>query len=115
MIVEQSAADCSTPPVTKGAAKMTDREHSSARTRDAVLSAAEAEFETSGYGATTIRGIASRAGLSTGAVFTHFTSKADLYCAVYGHQPVTPEEGRALRLEVEVLRRALNEALPKVA
>ncbi|MNW10014.1 hypothetical protein D3C71_2071450 [compost metagenome] len=41
--------------------------------------------------------------MSTGAVFANFKDKADLYRTVYGHDPLTPEQG--LRLA-----RALREA-----
>ena len=108
--VQTDAEIPSKTPRQHGAAQRTDRERAMASTCEAVLAAAKAQFEASGYERTTIRTIASTAGFSTGAVFTHFASKADLYSAVFGHAPLTPEDGRALRFEVEELRQALNDA-----
>lgn len=53
-----------------------------ARTRSKVLQAARSLFMERGYDAATIRDIAARAGLSTGAVFASFSDKADLFKAV---------------------------------
>jgi AcrR family transcriptional regulator len=50
-----------------------------ARTRRKVLEAACVLFEEGGFEGATIRGIADRAGMSTGAVFANFTDKADLF------------------------------------
>jgi len=89
---------------------MTIPAHTKARIRDAVLSAAKAEFEVSGYDRASIRAIASRAGVSPRAVFAYFVCKIDLYRTLYGEQPVTAEEGGVLRSEVEAVRGALNTA-----
>lgn len=67
-----------------------------AQTRQAVLDAAKAEFTEFGYEAATIRSIARRADRSTGAVFANWSGKAEIYKAIYGHAPFTPELGRAL-------------------
>lgn len=53
-----------------------------------------------GYEAATIRSIAKAAGMSTGAVFASFRDKAAIYRAIYGHKPISPEQGRALALLV---------------
>lgn len=55
---------------------------SKARTRARVLDAARVLFTERGYEAATIRDIARRAELSTGAVFANFEDKADLFEAV---------------------------------
>lgn len=65
-------------------------------TREKLLSTARAVFETLGYEAATIRDIANTADLSTGAIFSNWKGKADLYEEIYGHAPVTPEQGRKL-------------------
>lgn len=76
-------------------------------TREKLLSTARAVFETLGYEAATIRDIANTADLSTGAIFSNWKGKADLYEEIYGHAPVTPEQGRKL---VSALQRAGIEA-----
>ncbi len=48
------------------------------RTRAALLMAAEREFSTRGYAATTARSIAERAGTATGSFYQYFTSKDDV-------------------------------------
>ena len=52
------------------------------RTRQKVLDAARALFIERGYDASTVRDIARRAGMSTGAVFANFQDKSDLFEAV---------------------------------
>jgi len=60
-------------------------------TRARVLDVARAVFASRGYEGATIRLIAAELGMSTGAIFASFEDKADLYRAVYGHPPLTPE------------------------
>src|SRR5689334_23023873 len=50
-----------------------------AETRQAILRAALAEFSQRGYSATTLDGVARTAGVTRGAVYWHFASKAALY------------------------------------
>jgi TetR/AcrR family acrAB operon transcriptional repressor len=50
-----------------------------AETRQAILRAALAEFSQRGYSATTLDGVARAAGVTRGAVYWHFASKAALY------------------------------------
>lgn len=76
----------------------TSRTLQKAATRAKVLAAAKALFDAEGYQAVTIRGLAAAVGMSTGAVFTHWSDKEALYREVYGHAPITPELGRALYL-----------------
>lgn len=76
--------------------KLNRREQAKARTRQAVLDAAKALFDEVGYEAATIRAIAKRMKMSTGAVFANFEDKAEVYRAIYGHLPLSPEEGRRL-------------------
>lgn len=72
-------------------------------TREKLLSTARAVFETLGYEAATIRDIANTADFSTGAIFANWNGKADLYREVYGHDPITPEQGRKLVTELTAL------------
>lgn len=72
------------------------RQQAKARTRQRVLDAGERLFRAEGYDGATIRRIADVAGMSTGAVFANFESKADLYRALHGHAPVSAEDGARL-------------------
>jgi len=74
-----------------------------ARTRGKVLQAARSLFMERGYDAATIRDIAARAGLSTGAVFASFSDKADLFKAVLAED---------LERQIELLDAALSADLP---
>jgi len=62
--------------------RMTRRAQAKQITYDKVLQAAKRLFIARGYEASTIRGIAAEAGMSTGAVFANFTDKTDLFHAV---------------------------------
>lgn len=75
----------------------TRRAAGKAATRERVLAAAREVFA-AGYEQATIRDIAKAAGRSTGAVFSSWPDKAALYCEVFGHPPLTPEQGRELLL-----------------
>ncbi len=81
---------------TDEAPRLNRRQQAKARTRQRVLDAAERLFRTEGYDAATIRRIADVAGMSTGAVFANFESKADLYRALHHHGPVSAEDGARL-------------------
>ncbi len=81
----------------------TRRADAKARTRLKVLEAARNLFMERGYEAATIRDIASRADLSTGAVFASFTDKADLFNAV-----MTDD----LTAQLVITRRALADDAP---
>jgi AcrR family transcriptional regulator len=52
------------------------------RTRDALIGAAAKVFLAHGFQAASLREIASEAGLTTGAVYSNFDGKADLFLAV---------------------------------
>ena len=72
---------------------MTRREQKE-RTRVKILLAAKVLFEAHGFEKATMREIAKAAGMSTGAVFANWRDKAHLYREVYGHDPITPEQGK---------------------
>ena len=73
------------------------RQAGKARSRQSLLQAAKALFVQHGYEGATMREIAARAGLSTGAVFASFADKADLFDAV-------------LRADAEVQAEAMRRA-----
>jgi AcrR family transcriptional regulator len=77
------------PPLNK-------RQRAKRATRAKVLEAATALFAEDGYEAATIRAIAKRAGMSTGAFFASFDSKAEAYEEITGHPPVSAEAGAHL-------------------
>lgn len=56
--------------------------------RAALVEAAFEEFTTKGYESATVAGIADRAGVTTGAVYAHFTGKLDLLLATVDLTPV---------------------------
>jgi len=55
-------------------------------TQSRLLDAAEEVFVREGYEAAQLDEIAARAGRSKGAVYTHFTSKEDLFLALFEHR-----------------------------
>lgn len=86
--------------------RLNRRQAAKMRTADKVLEAARHHFSTVGWEKGTIRAIAKQAGMSTGAVFANYESKAVLYRAAMGHDPITPEQGARAIIE---LRAALGE------
>jgi len=60
------------------------RERKSPSSREALLEAAVSEFTEKGYEGATVAGIAERAGVTTGAVSTHFRSKLELLLEAIG-------------------------------
>jgi AcrR family transcriptional regulator len=54
-----------------------------ARTRDELIGAAERLFTRRGFHATSVADVATEAGYTTGAVYSNFASKEDLFFAVY--------------------------------
>jgi AcrR family transcriptional regulator len=58
-----------------------------ANSRAALIDAAFEEFSSKGYEAATVAGIAERAGVTTGALYAHFTGKLDLLLATVGLTP----------------------------
>lgn len=87
-------SEVTTPVAANDAApKPNLRKLAKASTRAKVLQAGRELFVERGYEGSTIRDVARHTGMSTGAVFANFTNKADLYRAVYGHDPLSPEQG----------------------
>jgi AcrR family transcriptional regulator len=76
-----------------------ERERPSARA--ALLAAAVAEFTSKGYESATVAGIASRAGVTTGALYGHFRSKQELLLEAVGLATVDAFTRRAIGLADE--------------
>jgi len=51
--------------------------------RSAILAAAEKEFDTHGYAATTMDSVAATAGISKGSVYNYFKSKQELFSQIF--------------------------------
>ena len=66
---------------------MGKRADARAATIERTLSAARALFSTTDYHSVTIRVLAKRMGMSTGAIFANFTGKEDLYRQAMGMEP----------------------------
>ena len=66
--------------------RVTTRAERNARNRDALLDAARAVFLRSGYHGTTVEAIAREAGFTTGAIYSRFAGKADLFLALLEEQ-----------------------------
>src|ERR687892_525768 len=62
--------------------RLLTREESARRNAGRLLDAAETVFIERGYHATTVGAVAARAGLTTGAIYSRFGSKADLSLAL---------------------------------
>ena len=58
---------------------------SSAETRDRIIDIAVAAYSEVGYSATTNKFIATKAGVTTGALYHYFDSKIEMYRAAYEH------------------------------
>lgn len=81
-----------------------------ARTRAGVLRAALAVFSEKGYGSATLEDVARKARVTRGAIYWHFSGKADLYNALIQehsapHRAVVEEEVARGGTVAEVLRR----------
>jgi AcrR family transcriptional regulator len=59
------------------------RDQDSAATRQRILTVARTLFARDGYDATTNKSIAEASGITSGAIYHYFDSKAELYAAVY--------------------------------
>jgi AcrR family transcriptional regulator len=79
-------------------ATKTSSERARPSARAALLKAAVAEFASKGYESATVAGIAARAGVTTGALYTHFRSKQELLLEAVGLQTVETLTQRAAGL-----------------
>jgi AcrR family transcriptional regulator len=74
-----------------------------AAARETIVAAALEQLAEGGYAATSVVGVARRAGVATGSVYRHFPSKADLLAEVFR---------RCAQAEVDVLRGMAGRELP---
>lgn len=89
------------------------RPRDAVRTRDSILDAAQALILDHGYGATTVDAVVARAGITKGAFFHHFASKAQLARALVeryaelDRQQLDLHTERARKLASDPLQRLL--------
>jgi AcrR family transcriptional regulator len=76
--VETAQTESATGLEASPTARMT-REQSKANTRERLLGAARSAFASSGFHGASVEEIASRAGFSTGALYSNFNGKEDLF------------------------------------
>jgi AcrR family transcriptional regulator len=72
------AADSAAPAPSPASGRLT-REQSKANTRERLLAAARSAFAESGFHGASVEEIATRAGFSTGALYSNFDGKEDLF------------------------------------
>lgn len=79
-----------TPPLAEDPAMVRKTKEQALETRNSLLDWAEQVFQEQGVSRTTLADIASRAGLTRGAIYWHFNNKADLIEAMFErvHLPV---------------------------
>ena len=94
----QDAADRFTGPNGDGSAKPATKTGTRPSTRARLLVAAYELLVKEGYQAATLQGVARRAQLSTGAIYSHFVNKQELMsAAVLDHWTHIQEEATAIR------------------
>ncbi len=78
-----------------------------AETREELMSAAMELFARKGYRGTSVRDVASRAGVTTGAFYSNFRSKRDIYVAIINKIATTLEDivDEIARENVELLKK----------
>jgi AcrR family transcriptional regulator len=91
------------------AVSQTSRAARRAATQTRILDAARQEFGDRGFEATTVRGVASRAGVDPSLVLQHYGSKSALFTAAIQLPPDEPEEAEDHLADVLKVRAA---ALP---
>jgi AcrR family transcriptional regulator len=103
--------DAWSPPPAAGAPRMT-REQSRANTRERLLSAARSVFARRGFHGASVEEIASEAGFSTGALYSNFESKEDLFLALMEREIErhAKEISDAVRAKASVVERATDGA-----
>jgi AcrR family transcriptional regulator len=88
------------------------REQSKANTRERLLAAARSAFASSGFHGASVEEIASRAGFSTGALYSNFDSKEDLFLVLMEREidEHAREIAEAVNLRESVAERATGGA-----
>jgi AcrR family transcriptional regulator len=103
--------DAWSPPPAAGAPRMT-REQSRANTRERLLSAARSVFARRGFHGASVEEIASEAGFSTGALYSNFEGKEDLFLVLMEREidEHAREVSEAVRARASVAERAAGGA-----
>src|SRR5437588_10908548 len=88
------------------------REQSKANTRERLLDAARGVFARSGFHGAAVEEIASEAGYSTGALYSNFDGKEDLFLALMGREVTKHGEeiASAVRERASISERAAGGA-----
>jgi AcrR family transcriptional regulator len=91
-----------------GASRRLTREESRANTRERLLSAARSAFARSGFHGASVEEVASKAGFSTGALYSNFDGKEDLFLALMEREidEHAREIAEAVRARASVAERA---------
>lgn len=104
--MDESSPITRTPPTDQDAAPPSKRRRAPEERRAAIVEAARAAFAELGFGKTTIREVARRAGVTHGLVIRHFGSKEQLFLAAVPSPRTLMEElaGDPKTLPVRVAR-----------
>jgi AcrR family transcriptional regulator len=106
-----AACDAWAPAPAAAGGRMT-REQSRAKTRERMLAAARVVFARSGFHGASVEEIASEAGLSTGALYSNFEGKEDLFLVLMEREidEHAREVAAAVRANASVAERAAGGA-----
>jgi AcrR family transcriptional regulator len=106
-----TGTDTWTAPAPSGAGRLT-REQSRANTRERLLAAARRAFARSGFHGASVEEIASEAGFSTGALYSNFEGKEDLFLVLMEREidEHSREVAEAVRARASVAERAAGGA-----
>jgi AcrR family transcriptional regulator len=106
-----AAGDAWAPAPAAAGGRMT-REQSRAKTRERMLAAARVVFARSGFHGASVEEIASEAGLSTGALYSNFEGKEDLFLVLMEREidEHAREVAAAVRANASVAERAAGGA-----
>jgi len=74
---------------------------SATETRDRIIDVACQVFSEMGYGVTTNKDVANKAGITTGALYYYFDSKLDMYMAVFKHHQDHIDERMTAAMDAE--------------
>jgi AcrR family transcriptional regulator len=89
------------------AATRITREQSRANTRERLLTAARSVFARAGFHGASVEEIASQAGFSTGALYSNFDGKEDLFLALMERE--IDEHAREISVAVRAVRSSMSE------
>lgn len=89
------------PTEAKGIQTLTARQKAKQKTQTKIIGAAQEAFHRTGYDAVTMRDLAKAIGMSTGALFSNYKSKAALFEAAMG-EPAPDVEAFLTRLAAAV-------------